>query len=130
MNLITTRIHGYLDYIVGALLIVCPWVFGFARGGAETWVPVAQGILAIVYSILTNYELGIFRIISMRVHLMLDLIAALFLAFSPWIFGFSGEIWAPHVILGVLELLVVAVSVSVSGTEVKKKEFSGLRPVH
>jgi hypothetical protein len=130
MKLISTRVHGYLDYIVGAILIICPWVLGFARGGAETWVFVAQGALSILYSVLTNYEPGIFRVLSMRMHLLLDLISAFLLAFSPWIFGFSGDIWVPHVVFGVMELLVVALSVSVSGTEVKQKKFSGLRPVH
>jgi hypothetical protein len=37
MRFIPTRIHGFLDYAVGVLLIVVPWLFGFAAGGAETW---------------------------------------------------------------------------------------------
>ena len=126
MKLISSRVHGYLDYIVGALLVATPWLFGFARGGAETWVFIAQGTLAILYSLLTNYELGVVRILSMRVHLVLDLAASLFLAFSPWIFGFSGYIWVPHIIFGIMEMLVVALSVSISGTEVKHKKLSGL----
>jgi hypothetical protein len=36
MKIIPTRVHGMLDYLVGALLIVVPWVLGFTRGGAET----------------------------------------------------------------------------------------------
>ncbi|MHA4846797.1 SPW repeat domain-containing protein [Flavitalea antarctica] len=128
MKLISSRVHGYLDYIVGALLVATPWLFGFARGGAETWVFIAQGTLAILYSLLTNYELGVVRILSMRVHLVLDLAASLFLAFSPWIFGFSDYIWVPHIIFGIMEILVVALSVSTSGTEVKQKKLSGLRP--
>jgi hypothetical protein len=130
MKLIPTLVHGYLDYIVGAILIASPWIFGFAHGGAETWVPVAQGAFSILYSILTNYELGLVRVLSMRRHLVLDLISAIILAFSPWIFGFSGFVLAPHMIIGVLEIIVVAMSVSVSGSEVKEKKFSGLHPVH
>ena len=124
MNLINTRVHGILDYLVGFMLIASPWIFGFGRGGAETWVPVAQGAAAVLYSLLTNYELGLVRLISMRIHLVLDLLGAVLLAFSPWIFGFSDLIWAPHLIMGVLEMIVVAMSVSVSGTEVKRGELS------
>jgi hypothetical protein len=28
--MITTKTHGVLDYIVGAALIVAPWLLGFA----------------------------------------------------------------------------------------------------
>jgi len=129
MNLISTRIHGYLDYIVAIVLIVSPWLLGFAAGGAETWLPVGQGVLVIIYSLLTNYELGAFKVLTMRLHLVIDLAGAIVLAFSPWIFQFSDYTWAPHVVFGILEMLVVALSVSVSGTEVKQKKFSELRPV-
>jgi hypothetical protein len=36
MRFIPTRIHGMMDYAMGLLLIAAPWLFGFARGGAET----------------------------------------------------------------------------------------------
>ena len=104
MKFISTKIHGYLDYLVGALLIAAPWIFDFDRGGAETWVPVALGISAILYSLLTDYELGASPQISMRTHLMLDLASGVLLALSPWIFGFSDYVWKPHLILGILEI--------------------------
>ncbi len=58
MRFIPTRVHGLLDYVVGMLLIAAPWVFNFDRGGAETWVPVALGVGALVYSLFTDHELG------------------------------------------------------------------------
>ena len=67
--------------------------------------------------------------ISMRIHLLLDLVSALALAFSPWIFAFADHVWAPHVIFGVLELVVVGMSVSVSGTELRQKKSGNLHPV-
>ena len=89
MKIIGTKTHGYLDYIVGLLLIAAPWIFNFDRGGAETWVPVAVGVGTIVYSLLTDYELGLSRTISMKTHLMLDMVGGLFLAVSPWLFRFA-----------------------------------------
>jgi hypothetical protein len=104
MRFIGTKTHGYLDYIMGALLIAAPWIFDFDRGGAETWVPVVLGAGAILYSLLTDYELGASRQISMKTHLTLDIISGAFLAASPWIFGFADYVWAPHLILGLIEI--------------------------
>ncbi len=42
MRSIPTRVHGVLDYLVGLLLIGAPWLLGFERGGAETWVITAS----------------------------------------------------------------------------------------
>jgi hypothetical protein len=104
MRVITTRTHGYMDYIVGVLLIAAPWIFDFDRGGAETWVPVVLGASAIVYSLLTDYELGAYPALSMKTHLTLDLASGILLAISPWLFGFANYVWAPHLILGIIEI--------------------------
>ena len=104
MRVIPTRIHGILDYLMGAVLIVAPWVLDFADGGPEQWVPVILGAGVILYSLLTNYELGVVRAIPMPIHLGLDLAGGVVLAVSPWLFGFSDEIWWPHLIFGLLEI--------------------------
>jgi hypothetical protein len=104
MRFIPTKIHGYLDYMMGLLLIAAPWLFDFARGGAETWVPVILGASAILYSLFTDYELGVSRRLSMPTHLTLDLLSGVLLAASPWIFGFADYVYLPHLILGILEI--------------------------
>ena len=105
MRIIPTSVHGVLDYVVGLLLIVAPWVLGFARGGAETWVPLGLGAGALVYSLVTSYEFGVLRLISMRTHLVLDAMSGLLLAASPWLFGFHNHVYVPHVAFGLFEIL-------------------------
>ena len=117
MKLIGTRTHGFLDYIVGLLLIAAPWIFDFNRGGAETWVPVILGAVTILYSLLTDYEMGVSNKISMRTHLTLDMVSGIFLAVSPWLFGFADYIWEPHVIVGVLEIVVALITRTSPSTE-------------
>jgi hypothetical protein len=102
MRFVSTRFHGVMDYVFGILLIVAPWLLGFARGGTETWVPVILGIAVILYSLFTDYELGVSRSIPMPTHLVLDGLVGLILLVSPWLFGFSDYVRAPHVILGIL----------------------------
>jgi hypothetical protein len=104
MKIIGTKMHGYLDYIMGVLLIAAPWLFDFAAGGAETWVPVILGAGTILYSLFTDYELGMSRQLSMRTHLGFGLAGGALLAVSPWLFGFADYVYMPHLILGILEV--------------------------
>jgi hypothetical protein len=104
MRILSTRAHGYMDYLMGVLLIAAPWLFGFAQNGWETWIPVALGLSAVVYSLMTDYELGVAKVISMKTHLAIDLVSGILLALSPWIFGFSDVVYLPHLILGIAEI--------------------------
>lgn len=119
--MIRTKVHGVLDYIVGVALVAAPYLFGFSEyGGAAVTVPTVLGIGLILYSLLTQYELGIFRVIPMKAHLTLDFIAAAVLAVSPWLFGFSdlpANVWVPHLVVGLAVLLVVWMSTSASPVE-------------
>ena len=111
-----TRIHGVLDYTVGALLIALPFLLGFG-GGAQTWVPVALGAAAIAYSLCTDYELGVVKRLQMPAHLWLDGLSGVLLAASPWVFGFDTEVWVPHVAIGLLEIAVALVTDTIPGYE-------------
>lgn len=104
MNIISTRAHGVLDYIVGVALILAPRIFGFADGGAAQRVPEILGIATIVYSLLTRYELGLIKVLPFRAHLTIDLVSGIFLALSPWLLGFADQVLAPHLIVGLLEI--------------------------
>ena len=93
-----------MDYLVGILLFASPWLFDFNRGGMETWIPVILGAGALVYSVMTDYEMGLRRALSMRTHLSMDLISGILLAASPWIFSFADDVYMPHLLLGILEI--------------------------
>ena len=106
MRFLPTRARGVLDYGMGALLVVAPWLFGFADApdAAATWVPVVLGLGVIGYSLLTDYELGLARKIPMPTHLLLDIGGGLLLAASPWLFGFAEWVWVPHLVFGLLAI--------------------------
>lgn len=117
MRVLSTRAHGVLDYAVGVLLVALPWLLGFARGGAETWIPVVLGLSVLVYSAFTDYELGVVRRIQMPVHLWIDAGSGVFLAVSPWLFAFDDHVWIPHVALGVAELCAAGLTDTIPGYE-------------
>lgn len=101
--MINTRIHGYLDYMMGLLLIVAPWIFNLPEGAATT-LPIVLGAGTIVYSLMTDYELGLLKVLSMKAHLGIDLAAGILLIAAPWLFGFADEVIWPFVILGIIEV--------------------------
>ena len=100
MRFISTRTHGYLDYLISILLICSPWLFNFFRGGMESFVPITIGAMMLMYSFFTDYEAGTFKTIPMRTHLLMDLVGGIILAASPWLFNFSEQISAPHTLIG------------------------------
>jgi hypothetical protein len=117
MRFLTTRVHGVLDYAMGALLLALPFVLGLDRGAPEAWVPMALGAAVIAYSLLTDYELGVARRIGMPVHLWLDALGGVLLAASPWLFGFDTHVWVPHLALGLLELAVASLTNTIPSYE-------------
>lgn len=116
LQFIPTKVHGVLDYLVAVALIFAPMIFGFqAVGGAAVTIPVVLGIGLFIYSLLTNYEWGVFKVINMKYHLVIDVLASALLALSPWLFGFADEAWnawVPHVVVGLTVILVVICSKS------------------
>ncbi|HEV7436256.1 MAG TPA: hypothetical protein VGO22_15500 [Pseudorhizobium sp.] len=104
--MISTRTHGIIDYLTGGLLILAPYLFGFATGEIEQWLPQVIGATIIAMSLLTKYELSVARVIPLNVHLGVDVLGGILLAASPWLFGFSDLIWWPHLLIGIMEIVV------------------------
>ena len=80
MKFLSTKAHAVIDYIMGVLLIAAPWLFDFANGGAAQWVSVILGLGMLIYRIVTNYELGMLKILPMNIHLAIDYAAGIILA--------------------------------------------------
>jgi hypothetical protein len=104
MRIIPTRIHAMMDYLMGILLIVSPYLFGFANGGVAQWLPMILGAGVIAYSLVTRYEYSVAGLISVPAHLVLDGLGGALLLVSPWLFGFADTVVWPHVILGIFEI--------------------------
>jgi hypothetical protein len=111
---ISTRTHAILDYTLGPTLTVAPQAFGFPKKGAASAVARAYGGASMVYSGLTKYELGIYPVLPMKRHLLLDTISSVFMAASPWLLGFvkarKKRTWLPHLLFAASEMVIVALS--------------------
>ncbi len=116
IRFVPTQVRGIFDYVGGIALISAPFLFGFfSVGGIAVILPMALGVGLIVYSLLTRYELGIsaIKFIPMPLHLLFDFVAAALIAVSPFLFGFyhdAPNVWLPHLISGIVVILLVLVS--------------------
>ena len=110
MRFIPTRVHGVLDYLTAGVLIAAPSILGLRRNSMQRWLPLALGVGTMGYSLLTDYEFGLFKVIPMPTHLALDAANGALLAASPWLFAFAEEVSAPHLGLGLFEIVVTASS--------------------
>ena len=123
MKILNTKVHGFHDYFTWILLLVSPWMFRFANGKIEMWIPIILGVCTLFLSLITDYEFGLFKMISMKTHLFIDFATGLFLAASPWIFGFNETVYVPHVFIGVFQLVVALTSQTVPYTDRPRRNF-------
>lgn len=110
LPIIPTKIHGVLDYIYGLALIALPWALGFSQYSGALWVMFMFGIVTIVFSLMTRYEMGFVGLISMRMHLLFDLAMGIFLIASPWLLNFASHVYVPHVVMGAISVVVALTS--------------------
>jgi len=104
---IDSTLHGVTDYSVGAtLMTVFPRLVGLSGTTAGTQIRVAGAVHA-GYSTITDYPLGVVKVLPYKAHLALDAIGAVALAATPFVTGQyrrGPSQWVPHVGLCLFEL--------------------------
>jgi hypothetical protein len=70
----------------------------------------------------TDYEPGLIKLLPMPLHLIIDFLSGLLLATSPWLFGFDDQLYLPHLVLGLTEIVITLFSHSVPANE-KFKDY-------
>jgi len=81
MTKMTTRTHAVLDYMTAPTLMGLPRMMDW--GPCVTRLFTASGLGMLGYSLLTRYELGAYKVLPMRTHLTLDLVAGAALCAAP-----------------------------------------------
>jgi hypothetical protein len=108
MTTINTKLHGILDYALGAILMLSPWMFNYSREtSAEVWIPVISGAIAITYTLFTDAEFGIVRKIKLSNHFLFDLVLGSFLVAAPKLFNYTGYVYLlPYLWIGLLKIFI------------------------
>lgn len=61
------------------MLSLSPFITGTHHGGVIVWAPMVLGHSLILYSMATDYELGLLRLIPLKLHLIFDGISGIIL---------------------------------------------------
>ena len=104
---IDSTLHGVTDYSVGTLLMTLFPKLAGVEGTPSARQIRAAGAIHAGYSTITDYPLGIAKLLPYKAHLGLDAVGALALAATPFVTGQyrkGRRQWVPHVALCLFEL--------------------------
>jgi hypothetical protein len=107
---LSRKAHGVIDYVFAVVVALSPWIFGFAHEPAAPQIALACGIITAVYSLMTNYEMGIIPLIPFAGHRFFDFAVSIALAGSSWHFQLRGTAAVVLTILGVIGIIVAVIS--------------------
>ncbi len=132
--MISLKTHNMLDYAGGLLLLLTPSLFGFAGIEAARNFFVIGGLGLIVYSLFTQYEIALWKVIPVQAHMALDVALGAVTILAPYLFGYSflltGTQAAVHWILGLAVIAMVAFTERKAGISVVEsdiKDFEDFR---
>ncbi len=104
---IDSTLHGVTDYTVGTLLTTVLPKLVDVEGTPTARQMRAFGAIHAGYSTLTDYPVGMAKVIPFKVHLAVDALGALAVAAAPFVTGQwkkGRRQWVPHVALAAFEL--------------------------
>jgi hypothetical protein len=103
---ISTRTHGLADYATGGVLLLAPAVLR-PRLRRDRILLRAAGGAMLGCSALTDWEVGVRRVLPVPVHLALDAASGALMLTAPWLLGSrraGARDWLPPLLLGATEL--------------------------
>ncbi len=92
MNLrfVNRQVHAFLDYPVAISLMAMPFVLQIGDANpVARWLSVVTGVAAFVLTLLTDHELGVWRVLPYWFHVAIDRLVGLTFAVAPLALGFA-----------------------------------------
>lgn len=109
MRFVPTRVHAILDYATGATMLALPKLLGIRESRTSARAMRAWGATATLSGLVTQHELGAWRVVPMRAHLAFDAVAGAATAALPFL---SSDVrrekrsWIPPVAAGTTQILL------------------------
>jgi hypothetical protein len=90
MRFVTKKMHAYLDYPLAAALIILPFVLKLGKCDLlALTLSIEAGVAFLILTLFTDHQLGVYRIIPYKVHLVIDAIVGIVFIIAPFLFTFQ-----------------------------------------
>jgi hypothetical protein len=83
---LSLAIHARIDAAVLSFVLVSPWLLGYAQHRGATIMAVASFVVGMGLNLVTDYPLGIVKLIPMKLHRLAELTSPPMTLVVPWIF--------------------------------------------
>lgn len=103
MRFIPTIAHRLADYLVGLIVIAMPIYFAWT-GSARIFFMTLGAVIC--YSMLTDYELGLVKILRIRFHLLLDALFGIAMLAAPTLLNLPIDSRGIVYVIGALSILL------------------------
>jgi hypothetical protein len=110
---VDSTLHGVVDYTAGSTLMTAFPKLARLEGTRAARQIRTAGAIHLAYSVMTDYPLGLVKVIPYKVHLGIDAVAAFALAATPFVTGQykkGSRQWVPHVALSLFEFASLAMT--------------------
>ncbi|NOT10717.1 MAG: hypothetical protein HOP23_02615 [Methylococcaceae bacterium] len=106
MKIISSRMHGYLDYALVVIFLFAPLQLGFT--GLSAWLCFGLAIVHFAVTFVTDFPLGVIKIITFTFHGWIERLVGPLLVVLPFVLGFSNELAARnfYVVIGLVIIIV------------------------
>ena len=89
MTILSPRAHGFLDLVAVAGFLAAPRLIPLT--GLPAMIAYALACVHLLLTLLTDFPLGILRLVPFTAHGAIELVVSVALALLPWLLGFSAD---------------------------------------
>ncbi len=89
MKLISAKIHGILDYVTVLFLVASPSLF--AMSDTARYFTYTLSAVHLVLTFLTNFDMGLIKLVPLKLHGMIELLVSFVLAGISFYFRSEGD---------------------------------------
>lgn len=87
MRVLSARIHGYLDFVIVAVLVIGSLAVGL--GGSPLLIAWLTAAVLLIVTLATRFPMGVWRAIPFFVHGLIELAIAVFFVQLPFSAGYG-----------------------------------------
>ncbi|MCP5245633.1 MAG: hypothetical protein H6937_06695 [Burkholderiales bacterium] len=105
-KVISSRTHGYLDFLTVALFLLAPTLLSLSQVPAMLAYTLA--VVHLIVTLTTNFPFGIFKLIPFTIHGWIERLVGPSLVALPFIFGFANEDVAKnfYIAMGIVIIMI------------------------